>query len=875
MLNLLWRSSLIASLFSVWLAPFAWAEVSLEGIENRDQEWGIRDQGEEEIRDRPEPQIDEDFFSFATPHSLLPTVSELEQPATTVEEWLAQILVQITGVRLNQTPEGVEVILDATGQLQPASPSIVGNALIIDISDATLVLPDEDEFRVADPSEGIALISVTNLPNNRVRVAITGTDAPPVTEVSTEAQELVVSVTSGEPGEVTEEDAIQVVVTGEQEEGYQVDEATTATRTDTPLRDIPQSIQVVPRQILEDQQVIQLEDAVRNVSGVVPGNTFGNTQDGGFVIRGFPAFDLYLRNGFRDNAQGIREFANIERVEVLKGPASLLYGNLEPGGVINFITEIPLSDPYYSAELKLGNYGFVRPSIDFSGPLNDDETLLYRLNAAYLNEDGFRDFSRATERYFIAPVLTWQISDRTDLTLEFDHVRDERPFDRGLVVIGDEVADIPISRILGEEDDFRQVEEVGAGYRFEHRFSDNWRVRNAFRTLFSDSLDSAFQPDSLDEETGILTRNLRSNDDHRESFALQTELVGEFSTGSVDHTLLLGVDWSRNTQRSNTRAAESTPSINIFDPEYGAFRPERSDLPLLTIDRFNATNTVGFFIQDQIDLLDNLHLLIGGRFDIIDQSSFSFLSGTGSDQNEEAFSPRIGILYQPIEPISLYASYSQSFQPNVFTQSDGSFLEPERGRQFEVGIRGEFLGDRLIANLAAYHLTKTNVATTNPDDPNFSLPLGEVRSQGIELDVAGEILSGWNIIASYAYTDAKVTDSGDDPFFPEGLRNANVAPNTASLWTTYEIQTGTLQGLGFGIGLFYVDNRPGNFDNTYELPSFIRTDAAVYYRRDNWRAALNIKNLFDERHFAGADFGTNTVRPGEPLTIVGSVSVEF
>ncbi|WNZ27781.1 TonB-dependent receptor [Leptolyngbya sp. NK1-12] len=805
--------------------------------------------------------------------------SALEQPATTVEEWLAQIaqvaIIQVTGIQLNATDTGIDVILEtAAGQLPEPSTSVVGNALIVEIPNAALTLPEGNEFQQANPAEGIALISVTSLPDNWVRVAITGLGAPPTGEIRADAQSLVLSVVPGTDAADDAEDAIQVVVTGEQA-GYQVDEATTATRTDTPLRDIPQSIQVVPRQVLEDQQVIELEEAVRNVSGVVPGNTFGNTQDGGFVIRGFPSFDLYLRNGFRDNAQGIREFANIERIEVLKGPASVLYGNLEPGGVINFITEMPLADPYYSTELELGNYGFARPTIDLSGPLNDDETLLYRLNAAYLNQDGFRNFSRYSERYFVAPVLTWQISNRTDLTLEFDYVRDERPFDRGLVVLGDAVADIPISRVLGERDDLREVEEIGVGYRFEHRFSDNWRVRNAFRMLFTDSFDYAFQPSSLDEATGELSRNLRSNEDYRESYALQTELVGEFSTGPIEHTLLVGVDWSRNTLRGNTRAAESTPSINIFDPDYGAVRPERSDLPLLTIDRFNATNTIGFFIQNQIDLLDNLHLLVGGRFDIIDQRSTNFLDGSSSNQNEDAFSPRIGIVYQPIEPLSLYASYSQSFQPNAFTQSDGSFLEPERGRQFEIGIRGEFLDDRLIANLAAYHITKTNVATTDPDDPNFSLPLGEVRSQGIEFDVAGEILPGWNIIASYAYTDAEVTESGADPFFPEGLRIANVAPNTASLWTTYEIQSGTLQGLGFGIGLFYVDNRPGDFDNTYELPSFLRTDAAIYYRRDNWRIALNVKNLLDEQYFAGADFGRVTVRPGEPFTILGSVAVEF
>ncbi|MCU0527864.1 MAG: TonB-dependent receptor plug domain-containing protein, partial [Elainella sp. Prado103] len=441
--------------------------------------------------------------------------SNLDQPATTVDEWLTQIaqasIAEITGIRLNSTDAGIEVILETAGGQLPepseSSTSVIGNALIIEISNAVLVLPSGEEFQQANPAEGIALVAVTGLADNRVRLAVTGLDAPPTAEVRTEAQGLVLSVTPGTDAADQAGEAIQVIVTGEQEAGYQADAATTATRTDTPLRNIPQSIQVVPQQVLEDQQVIELEEAVRNVSGVVPGNTFGNTQDGGFVIRGFPSFDLYLRNGFRDSAQGVREFANIERIEVLKGPASVLYGNLEPGGVINFITESPLPDPGYSAELELGNYGFVRPTIDFSGSLNDDETLLYRLNTAYLNEDGFRDFSRATERYFVAPVLTWQMNDRTDLTLEFDYVSDERPFDRGLVVIGEEVADIPISRVLGEQDDFRQVEEIGLGYRFEHRFSDNWRVRNAFRMLFSDSLDFAFQPDSLDEETGILSRN--------------------------------------------------------------------------------------------------------------------------------------------------------------------------------------------------------------------------------------------------------------------------------------------------------------------------------------------------------------------------------
>ena len=798
-------------------------------------------------------------------------------PAVTVEEWLTQIaqadIAQITAVEITATENGASVNLVATAALPEPETSVVGNALIVDIPNAVLALPEGREFQQANPAAGIALLSVTELPNNRVRVSITGADAVPEVTLSTTAQGLSMAVSPGLAAGIEGEESIQVVVTGEQD-GYAPGNATTATRTDTPLRDIPQSIQVIPQQVLEDQQVLQLEEAVRNVSGIAPGNTFANTQDGGFVIRGFPSFDLYLRNGFRDSQGGFREFANIEQVEVLKGPASILYGNLEPGGVINLITERPLSESTYEVTPQFGSYGLVRPSIDFSGPLNSDRTLLYRLNALYQRSDGFRSFNQDNERIFIAPILEWQISDDTNLLLEFDYLRDERPFDRGLVVINDAVADIPISRILGEPDDFRQVEEFSAGYQLEHQINDHWSIRNRFRMLLSDTLDYAFQPGSLDEATGELSRNLRSNDDYRENYALQTEVVGEFTTGTVNHTLLIGLDLGHTTNQGNTRAANSTPSINIFDPIYGADRPDRNDLALLTIDRFSRTNSLGVFVQDQIDFSENFHLLLGGRFDIVDQFSRNNLANSTTDQYDTAFSPRIGIVYQPVEPISFYSSYSRSFQPNFFTSANGEFLEPERGTQYEIGIRGEFLDQRLIANLAAYHLTKTNVATTDPDNPNFSLPLGEVRSQGIELDVSGEILSGWNVIASYGYTDAEVTRS-DDPFFPVGLRNANVPRHTASLWTTYEIQQGNLAGLGFGAGMFYVGERPGDFDNTYTLPGFLRTDAAVYYRRDNWRAAINIKNLFDNRYFEGADFGRTTVRPGAPLTVVGTLSVEF
>jgi iron complex outermembrane receptor protein len=250
-------------------------------------------------------------------------------------------------------------------------------------------------------------------------------------------------------------------VTGSQETGYSVPEATTATRTDTPIRDIPQSIQVVPQQMLEDQQVIRLEDALRNVSGVFSGNNFGGTLDN-FNVRGF-ADATTLRDGFKDSftesGLALRDPANIEQIEVLKGPASVLYGNVEPGGVINVVTKQPLADPFYSANLSVGTYSFYRPSFDLSGPLTPDQKLRYRLNVAYENAGSFRDFVNS-ERVFVAPVLGWTLDERTNLAINTSYLYDRRTFDRGIVAFGEGIADIPRDRFLGEPGDFRQSEQL-------------------------------------------------------------------------------------------------------------------------------------------------------------------------------------------------------------------------------------------------------------------------------------------------------------------------------------------------------------------------------------------------------------------------------
>jgi len=797
--------------------------------------------------------------------------------ATTIEEWLTQIaqsnVVEVTGIRLMNTATGLEVIVETReGEVSQPSSSVVGNALILDIPNAVLVLPDGGEFQEASPADGIAFVSVTNLPDNGIRVAITGSDRPPAADIRATPQGLVLGVVPGGAGVegTPEPDAIQVVVTGEQEPGgYTVREAT-VTRLDVPLRDIPRSIQVVPQQVIEDQNAIRLDEALRNVSGAARDSTFGGTADA-FLLRGFMA-DIY-RNGlpevvFASTFSSLRETVNIERVEVLRGPASILFGSLSPGGVINLVTEQPLEEPFYEIDFSIGNYSLYRPSIDFSGPLTGDGLLLYRLNAVYENSSSFRDFTDI-ERVFVAPVVEWRISDRTNLTFELEYLNDERPFDRGLVAIGDTVADIPISRRLGEPSDVRRVEDLSVGYRLDHEINDDWTLRNSFRALFSDNYTRRFEPRSLDETTGILQREFRIVEGDRQGYSLRTEAAGNFATGSIQHRVLVGIDLSRVlTDETGFRVRPSEP-INIFDPVY--FR-QIPDAPL-SFASATRTNSLGLYVQDLVSFTDQLKFLVGGRFDLVDQNNRDPLSDSETYQGDTAFSPNVGIVYQPTEEISLYGSFSRSFQPNFALRADGSFLEPERGTQYEIGVRGIFLDERLIANLSLYRLTKTNVGITDPDNPDFSIPVGEQRSQGIELDVTGEILPGWNVIATYAYTDA-VSTEGDD-FAPEGNQFINVPRHSASLWTTYEVQSGNLQGLGAGIGLFFVDERPGDLENTFTLPSYLRTDAAIYYRRNNWRVALNFKNLFNVRYFESSIFGRERITPGAPFTIVGSVAVEF
>ncbi|MEO0827720.1 MAG: TonB-dependent siderophore receptor [Cyanobacteria bacterium J06642_9] len=800
--------------------------------------------------------------------------------------------VQITDIQITSTETGASVSLITTmGELSEPTIEVIGNAVTLEFSDTVLALPDNlpnnlpnNLFEVFAPVEGIALVAVSMPHSQRVQVTITGSDAPPTVDLVAIEQGVALNVALGATmaGE-GDQDALSIQVLGaEGGSDYYEPAAASATRTDTPLRDVPQSIQIIPRAVLEDQQIIRLDEALRNLSGVVSGGqALGRELT--FSIRGFQNIPV-LRDGFRQFGAGgtFPETANLEQIEVLRGPSSILYGEVTPGGVINLVSERPLAVPTYQFEAQFGNGGLIRPSLDISGPVTEDGRLLYRLNALYQRGSDFQETDVETERFFISPVLAWAISDRTDLTLTLDYFNETRPPALGVPASGEGIAAIPFDRILHEPGD--RVEEISlnVGYDLEHRFSDRWVLRNGFRYTHQEQLFEVAFPLAFDENTGTVTRFWASQPQNSESFTSQTNLVGEFMTGSVAHTVLFGFDFNYTNSNFNTltRLDPTVPlPLDIFNPVYDAFpRPDFEQLPLLS-DQRTETTRFGVHLQDQIEFLDNLILLAGLRFDRVEQTLITDPTDFGppaaeTTQTEDALTPRIGLVYQPIPEVSIYASYSQVFAPSIAetTTVAGDQLPFETGEGWEVGIKNELLDGRLAVTLAYFDMTRRNVASEDPNNPFSFIATGEQRSRGVELDVIGEILPGWNILGSYAYIDAEITD---DNIFEVGNQLPSAPRHSTNLWTTYEIQSGDFQGLGFGLGFNFVDRRAGDLANSFEVDSYFVTNAALSYRRDNWRAMLNVRNLFNVNYIADTGIRSRGNNPGDPLTIVGSISVEF
>ncbi|MEO0767836.1 MAG: TonB-dependent siderophore receptor [Cyanobacteria bacterium J06649_4] len=800
--------------------------------------------------------------------------------ALTVNEWVAQIesteIAAITDIQVSEAAEGITITLISNQPLSAGALRVSGNALIAEIPNATLSLADEAAAEQFEPAEGIALVQTSALADGGVQIAITGTDAPPDVQVGSATGNLVLSVVPGVAQLGSTDDTIQLTVTGDLDEGYNPGNAS-ITRLDTPILDTPASVQVIPRDVFEAQGADEFADALRSAAGVVssngPNDNFNNV-----TIRGFDIDLNYLQNGISEGAnilQPPRDLNNVERLEILSGPASIVGGQISPGGIINVVTKQPLSTPFYELSASYGSFNSYEGAFDISGPLNEQNTVGYRLNASLYNSDTFIDVDDVDiNRFSVAPVLSWQISEDTKISFEGLYLDSETPQRTTLPAAGTVLenpnGEVPRNQFIGEPSfDGNNREYLRIGYDLEHRFNDDWAVRHAFnysnyqldqREAFVNGLEDDFR--TIDRSGDLFQDNINT-------YQTTAYITGEFETGPVGHRLLAGIDYFFQEDFFDFEFFEIEP-IDLFDPVFtglGATIPDSQG-------SFRNTNDgVGIYLQDQLSFFeDRLRVVLGGRFDFVGSASADRLADTPEEsQGDSAFSPTVGILYKPVENVSLYGSFSRSFEQVTGRSATNELFEPSRGTQYEVGAKADFLDGRLSTTLALFDLTQSNVLTVDLDEPAFDTQAGEQRSRGIELSTRGEILSGWDVIASYTYTDAEVSE---DNSIPVGNQLSNVPENAASLWTQYTIPDGDLEGLGFGLGLFYVGEREGDLDNSFQLPSYFRTDAALTYQRDNFNIGLNVKNLFDVRYFESADDDLR-VSPAEPFNLQLSLSYSF
>ncbi len=649
-------------------------------------------------------------------------------------------------------------------------------------------------------------------------------------------------------------------------------------RGDVPIEDLPQSVQVLDTALLQNVGVTKLDDVLDLASGIARQNTFGGLWDS-FAIRGFAGDENtpsgYLVNGFNNGRgfSGRRDASNIERIEVLKGPGSALYGRAEPGGTINIITRKPEFDRKGSVELAAGRFSTKRIAGDYTGPITD--SIAFRINGAYEDADSFRDFI-TFEKLSITPSFLFRIGENTTISYEYENVKQEAPFDRGVVAPGGVVGAVPISRFLGEPGDgVTTVKAQGHQLVFQHEFAGDWTVlgglglrKSSFEGFSSDpELVAGRQPFYATGTT--LSRQRRFRDYDTDDVTSRLELSGSHEFGSMTNHFLMGVDYydyEVDQIQTRFRPTLANPySINVFNPVYGQTRT-----PGAFVNSLEEQNAIGVYIQDQIDLTDRWKVLVGLRFDDYEQKITNRATNAVTEQSDTATSPRFGLVYDATDNATVYLSYSKGFRPNGGFDFTGTPFEPEISKSYEIGTKLTTDDKRISATIAVYKAEKSNILTADPINAGFSLAAGEAESKGVEVDVNGKLTDSLSLNFSYAHTDAAVTKSALDPNFglalPPGSRLINIPKNQANVVLINEWNIGTSRISG-GVGATYVADRLGETG----VPSFVLPSYTLVSLMGSWspneriKISADIDNLFDEEYYASS-YARLWIAPGSPRT---------
>ncbi|MCR9141610.1 MAG: TonB-dependent siderophore receptor [bacterium] len=751
-------------------------------------------------------------------------------------------------------------------------------------------------------------------------------------------------------GDGESEDDIVIEAEGENSEAYIRRKAPGVVKSGAPLMDTPQSVQIIPKQVIRDQQARTLEEAARNVSNV--GNATGLTTGDTLSIRGFQT-SLFLIDGL-PNLTGTlgfapRELTQFSRIEVLKGPSSVLFGAIEPGGALNLVTKKPLGDPYYEAELSHGRWNNNAATVDLTGPLNEDRTVLYRIIGTYRKSDSFRD-EVETERGFVAPALTWLITPDTTVSFFGHYQKDVARPDRGIPPVRDPLVSsqrsfyeqsvagaplilqqafpskelfplefkleerLPDERYFGNREQKNENRQAigSGGFEWETVFGD-WTFRNRTRGESSSTFDQRTRISSVDTDNRTIGRAYEERNWYLSSYTTQFTLDGEFKTGNITHRPYVGVDFthayldvgiydqytdagSKDLFLTDAEKAfvdngfAAGPNVLLasqFDPAFdlGTVFPIPTELSAWI-------NTIGLFGRYQISFGDKLHLLAGARYDRV--------RGFGRDRtyhlrenlffvpqitptlftrpkriaiHADSVSPQGGAVYRIIKQVSIFANASRAFNQDFrVLLINGLTPKPIISNGYEGGFKFELFDEKLSATLAGFEIRKTNTVVADPLNIGRLIQSGEQTHRGFEADILATPVQGWNLIAAYGYLDAKLTkddtrDATTGRKILEGNRPALVPEHNASVWAVYELQSGFLRGLGLGMGAYYNSERFATSENDLVLPQYTIANGLVYYKRDNYKLSVTVKNIYNQRYIESATTKLQ-LKPGRPFEAI-------
>ena len=654
--------------------------------------------------------------------------------------------------------------------------------------------------------------------------------------------------------------------------------ATGATKTDALIRDLPQSVRVLGADVLQDAGVTNLAQALDLSSGISRQSNLGGLWDS-YSIRGFtgdPNFGSdYLVNGFNYSRgyNGVRDAINTNSVEVLKGPASALYGRGEPGGTVNITTKKPLFQPSRTVGLSIGSFDTFRQTVDLTGPIN--ENIAYRLTAAHEKGDSFRDHV-ASERTMISPSFIWLMTPDTTLSYELEVSEQKATFDRGVPFVNGRPA-VPLSRFYGEPGDgLHTTKTVGNQLFLQHYFNDDWSLQSGLSYRQSSIEGVSTEARFLRADNQTLARQRRTRDNDATDLSGRAEVLGKLRGLGLTHSVLFGIDAYKFRDSRLQYRTTAAADINIFNPIYDRLAAAMT----LNTNQKEDQKSYGLYAQDQIDLTRELKLMGGLRFDQYDQSLINYRTNRETEQSLNSTSPRIGLVYQPTRTVAVYATASRSFRPNSGVSINATSFPAEEGKSYEGGLKLDSADGKISSTIAAYLIRKSNVLTPDPRDPNnYSIAVGEMESKGLEFDLSGEIYPTYRLSAAYAFTNAKVTKDSNPVYSTQGRQVANVPRNSANVML---VKAFGINGAAasIGAGIQYVGERegavaPASAIEEFKLPAYTSVKLISSYEPTRqWRISLDIDNLFNRKFYASS-YSSVWVYPGTSRRVTLNAQYKF